>query len=120
MAPIATTGRVSNAARESALARHSTPGTARLGTTDGSLDRRIEQRIERLSAASLTWILEPGVEVPGGVGDAQVLPDELVSIAVLAEVRDRLTPAQTRTLAREEFGSIMARPHRFSPELPVA
>lgn len=51
--------------------------------------------------------MEPDVEVPGAVGDGQVLPDELLSVADLPEVIDRLTPAQKRVPSREEFASIV-------------
>ena len=39
----------------------------------------VDQRINRLSTASLKRIIEPDTEVPGEIGDGQVLPDELVS-----------------------------------------
>jgi hypothetical protein len=90
--------------------RDSTPGSAPQGKT-------VEQRIERLSTASLKRILEPDVEVPGAVGDGQVLPDELLSVADLSEVIDRLTPAQKRALSREEFASIVETGVRFESVL---
>jgi hypothetical protein len=68
----------------------------------------LEHKIERLSTASRNRILEPDVDVPGSVGDGQLLPDELLSVADLPEVRDRLTPEQRRTLSREEIASIVA------------
>jgi hypothetical protein len=76
-----------------------------------------DQKIERLSAASLRRVLEPDVDVPGAVGDGQVMPDELLSIADLPEVLDRLTPEQKGILAREEFGSIVATGVRFESVL---
>ncbi|HVT41953.1 MAG TPA: hypothetical protein VHD39_03130, partial [Acidimicrobiales bacterium] len=48
-------------------------------TTTGA--RPTDQRIERLSTASLKRILEPDLDVPGEVGSGQVLPDELVSLS---------------------------------------
>jgi hypothetical protein len=77
----------------------------------------IDQRIERLSTASLKRILEPDVDVPGAVGDGQVLPDELLSVADLPAVMDRLTPAQKRVLSREEFASIVETGVRFESVL---
>jgi P-aminobenzoate N-oxygenase AurF len=95
---------------DSALARDTTVGGARAGKT-------LDQRIERLSAASLARILEPDQEVTGTVGGGQVLPDELLSIADLPEVLGRLTAAQKRTLSREEFASIVATGVRFESVL---
>jgi hypothetical protein len=79
--------------------------------------KTVDQRIERLSTASLNRILEPDVDVPGEVGDGQVLPDELLSIADLPELLASLSPEQKRTLAREEFGSIVATGVRFESVL---
>jgi hypothetical protein len=67
---------------DSTFARDSTAGGARGNNT-------IDQRIERLSTASLQRVLEPDVEVTGAVGEPQVLPDELLSIADLPEVLAR-------------------------------
>src|SRR6185437_5197836 len=50
-------------------------------------------------------------------GEAQVLPDELLSIADLPDVLARLTPDQKRMLAREEFASIVATGVRFESVL---
>ncbi len=79
--------------------------------------KTVNDRIERLSTASLNRILEPDLEVPGAVGDGQVLPDELLSIADLPDVLGRLTPDQKRTLSREEFGSIVDTGVRFESVL---
>jgi hypothetical protein len=79
--------------------------------------KTVDQRIERLSTASLNRILEPDVDVPGEVGDGQVLPDELLSIAGLPELLASLSPEQKRTLSREEFGSIVATGVRFESVL---
>jgi hypothetical protein len=79
----------------------------------GAGQRSNEQRIERLSTASLNRILEPDIDVPGEVGDGQVLPDELLTIAGLPELLASLSPDQKRTLSREEFGSIVATGVRF-------
>ena len=74
----------------------------------------VEQRIERLSTASLKKIIEPDVDVPGEVGSGQILPDELLSIAGLDL---DLTPEQRATLAREEVASITAAGIRFESVL---
>jgi hypothetical protein len=95
---------------DSAPARDTTVGGARASKT-------LDQRIEGLSVASLARILEPDVEVTGTVGDGQVLPDELLSIADLPEVLGGLTAAQKRTLSREEFASIVATGVRFESVL---
>jgi hypothetical protein len=95
---------------DSAFDRDTTPGSLRAGKT-------LDQRIERLSTASLKRILEPDLEVTGAVGDGQVLPDELLSIADLPEVLDVLTADQKRTLSREEFASIVATGVRFESVL---
>jgi hypothetical protein len=77
----------------------------------------VNQRIERLSTASLQRIMEPDTEVPGTVGDGQVLPDELLSLANLPELFGKLTHEQKRTLAREEFASVVDTGVRFESVL---
>jgi P-aminobenzoate N-oxygenase AurF len=79
--------------------------------------RTVEHRIERLSTASLKRIVEPDTEVPGTVGDGQVLPDELITLANIPELFDKLTDEQKRTLAREEFASIVDTGVRFESVL---
>jgi hypothetical protein len=76
-----------------------------------------EQRIERLSTASLTRILEPDVDVPGAVGDGQVLPDELLSLFHVPELFGGLTDEQKAVLSREEFASIADTGVRFESVL---
>jgi len=95
---------------EAAALTRSTGG----GTVKG---KTIEQRIERLSTASLNRILEPDVDVPGSVGDGQVLPDDLLTLANTPELLAGLTPEQKRTLAREEFASIVETGVRFESVL---
>ena len=65
----------------------------------------VEQRIERLSTASLKKIIEPDVDVPGHVGPGQILPDDLLSVAGLDL---DLTAEQRAILSREEVASITA------------
>ena len=57
--------------------------------------KTVDQRIERLSTASLNRIVEPDVDVPGEVGDGQVLPDELLSLADLPELLASLTASRS-------------------------
>jgi hypothetical protein len=85
------------------------------GTT--TANKTVEQRIERLSVASLKRIMEPDTEVPGQVGDGQVLPDELLTLADVPELLGQLTPEQRRTLSREEFASIVETGIRFESVL---
>lgn len=74
----------------------------------------IEQRIGRLSAAAGRRIVEPDTEVAGEVGEGQLLPDELLSVAGLDLA---LTPEQKATLSREEVASITAAGIRFEAVL---
>jgi P-aminobenzoate N-oxygenase AurF len=86
-------------------------------TPPGPSLRAVDQRIERLSTASLKRIVEPDADVPGNVGDGQVLPDELLSLANVPELFDALTDEQKRVLAREEFASIVDTGVRFESVL---
>lgn len=70
----------------------------------------LDERIERLSAVSLKRVVEPDEAVPGGPGDGQLLPTELLSIAGLDL---DLTPEQLVKLSREEVASITAEGIRF-------
>jgi hypothetical protein len=79
----------------------------------------VDQRINRLSTASLKRIIEPDVDVKGELGDGQVLPDELISLANVPELFDRLTDEQKQLLAREEFASIVDTGIRFESVLMV-
>jgi hypothetical protein len=62
-----------------------------------------DARVERLSSASLRRVTEPDFEVTGRLTKAQVMPDQLLSIA---DLDLDLTGAQRATLAREELASI--------------
>ncbi|HEY6473274.1 MAG TPA: diiron oxygenase [Acidimicrobiales bacterium] len=81
--------------------------------------KSVDQRIERLSTASLKRIIEPDTEVPGEIGDGQVLPDELVTLSNVPELFARLTDEQKKVLAREEFASIVETGVRFESVLMV-
>ena len=41
------------------------------------------ERVERLNRASLKRVIEPDVDLPGALGDGQLMPDELLSTAGL-------------------------------------
>ena len=86
-----------------------TSGPSAPDTTADSVDARIE----RLSAASLTRIVEPDLIMPGRVGDGQILPDELLTLWDVPELFETLTPEQKRALSREEFASITSTGIRF-------
>ena len=94
-----------------------TPGPPRAAGPANRLASPIDRRIERLSTASLKRILEPDTDVPGAIGDGQVLPDELVSLSNVPGLYNRLTDEQKRTLAREEFASIVDTGVRFESVL---
>jgi P-aminobenzoate N-oxygenase AurF len=87
------------------------------GRPQAAEPRAVDQRIERLSTASLKRIMEPDTEVPGHIGDGQLLPDELLTLANVPELFDKLNPEQKRTLAREEFASIVDTGVRFESVL---
>ncbi|HEX8804195.1 MAG TPA: diiron oxygenase, partial [Acidimicrobiales bacterium] len=64
-----------------------------------------ERRVRRLNAASAARVVEPDVDLPGHVGDGQLLPDDLLLSAVGLD-RGSLTPEQMVTLGRETVASI--------------
>lgn len=74
----------------------------------------VADRIERLNRASQKRVIEPDVELAGAVGDGQILPDELLSVAGLDL---DLTPEQRRTLSREEVASMFDNGIRFEAVL---
>jgi hypothetical protein len=73
-----------------------------------------EQRIERLSAASLRRVIEPDVEVRGQVGPGMLLPRELLSLAGLDL---ELSDEQWVKLSREELASVLDAGVRFESVL---
>jgi hypothetical protein len=82
-----------------------------------TLDRTpATERIEKLNRASLRKVIDPDLDLPGSVGDGQVLPDELLSIHQLPEF-EALTAEQRATLAREEVASIVELGLRFEAVL---
>jgi hypothetical protein len=72
--------------------------------------RSTDLRVERLSTLSVKRVVEPDVSVPGGVGDGQLLPDELLSVVGLGL---NLTDEEKVTLSREEIASIACTGVRF-------
>src|SRR5919197_4515449 len=76
--------------------------------------KSIEDRIERLSTASLKRVIEPDIEERGEVGSGQLVPDELMTIAGLDL---DLTPEQRAALSREEVASITSAGIRFESVL---
>jgi hypothetical protein len=73
-----------------------------------------EERIERLSTASLRRVVEPDVDVAGSVGDGMVLPRQLLSVA---DLDLDLTEEQWTKLSREELASILDAGVRFESVL---
>lgn len=73
-----------------------------------------DERIERLSTASLRRVIEPDVDVTGSVGPGMILPRELLSVA---DLDLDLTDEQWVTLAREELASILDGGIRFESML---
>ncbi|MGH9307021.1 MAG: diiron oxygenase [Acidimicrobiales bacterium] len=72
------------------------------------------ERVERLSRISVKRVIDPDVDLAGGVGDGQVLPDELLSVHGLDL---ELTPEQKRVLSCEEVASILDAGMRFEAVL---
>lgn len=75
---------------------------------------KTETRVERLNTASANRVIDPDTELPGAIGDGQVLPDELLSVAGLGL---ELSPDQKAALSREEIASIAAAGVRFEAVL---
>ena len=73
-----------------------------------------DERIERLSTASLRRIIEPDVDVTGSMGPGMVLPRELLSVA---DLDLDLTEEQWVTLSREEVASTLDGGIRFESML---
>jgi hypothetical protein len=74
----------------------------------------IEDRVSRLSAASLRRVIEPDVDLAGQIGSGQVLPDVLLSINGLDV---GLTAEQRARLSREELAAILDGGFRFEAVL---
>ncbi len=76
----------------------------------------VADRIERLNTASARRVIDPDVEpdLTGHVGDGQLLPDELLTVAGLDL---DLTAEQKRIISREEIASITEAGVRFEAVL---
>jgi hypothetical protein len=73
-----------------------------------------DERIARLSTASLRRVIEPDIDLPGQIGAGQVLPDQLLSIHGLDL---DLTADQRALLSREELAAILDGGFRFEAVL---
>ncbi|MGI8794123.1 MAG: diiron oxygenase [Acidimicrobiales bacterium] len=73
-------------------------------------------KVSRLNTISAKRVIEPETEFTGKIGDGQVIPDELLSIAGLGLV-DQLTAEQKAALSREEIASIANAGVRFEAVL---
>lgn len=76
----------------------------------------VVERVERLNRASLRRVIEPDVDLPGAVGDGQLVADELLSVAGLDL---GLTAEQRRILSREEVASMFSAGTRFEAVLEI-
>jgi hypothetical protein len=74
----------------------------------------VNDRISRLSAVSVERLFDPDLDLPGGVGTGQVIPDELLSVAGLDV---ELSGEERALLAREEVASILDAGIRFESAL---
>lgn len=72
------------------------------------------ERIARLSRASAKRVIDPDRDLPGSLGEGQLIPDELLTVAGLDL---DLTPEQRRVLSREEIASITDAGIRFESVL---
>lgn len=70
----------------------------------------VAARIERLNNVSARRLIEPDADLPGSVGDGQLLPNELLSVHGLGLDLDA---EQRRRLSREEVASILDNGIRF-------
>lgn len=80
---------------------------------DDLLDQRT-RRVERLSTASVNRVIEPDVDVPGAVGEGQVVARRMLSLYGLDL---GLTDEQWVTLSREEMASVFDAGVRFEATL---
>ncbi len=71
-------------------------------------------RVTKLNTASARRVIDPDVDVVGELGDGEVLPRSLLSVAGLDL---DLTPEQWRTLGREEMAAVFDAGVRFESTL---
>lgn len=74
----------------------------------------VDQRITRLSAASLRKVIDPDLDLPGSIGPGAVLPRQLLSVR---DLDVQLTDEQWTRLSREELASILDAGLRFEASL---
>jgi hypothetical protein len=74
----------------------------------------LEEKVERLSTASLRKVMEPDLDLPGDLGPGQILPDDLLSISGLDL---DLSAEQRAQLSREEMAAIFDGGIRFESVL---
>src|ERR1035437_1659839 len=74
----------------------------------------LAERIERLNRISERRVIDPDAELPGSVGEGQLVPDELLSTHGLDI---ELSVEQKRVLSREETASILDAGIRFEAVL---
>jgi hypothetical protein len=87
------------------------PRSADTAPTDTvTAPRSADKKIERLNTASLRRVIEPDTEVTGAVGEGQVIPSEMLTVADLGlDLSDR----ERATLSREELASVVISGIRF-------
>lgn len=83
-------------------------------TTTSPAPAPVDQKVERLTNAAARRVIEPDTDVAGSIGEGQLLPDELLSIAGLGL---DLTDEEKAALSREEVASITAAGIRFEAVL---
>lgn len=76
----------------------------------------MSERVERLNQASARRVIDPDVELRGGIGPGQLVADELLSLHGTAI---RLDAERRRTLAREEIASMFDAGMRFEAVLQM-
>ncbi len=74
----------------------------------------VVEKVERLNRAAQRRVVEPDVDLPGSVGDGQVIPDDLLSVVGLDL---DLTAEQKARLSREEVASMFDNGIRFEAVL---
>lgn len=82
-----------------------------------TMDRSADTRVERLNQVSVKRFDDAAELFAGRLGDGQLIPDELLSVAGLGL---DLTDEQRRLLSREEIGSILNEGIAFEAVLMAA
>jgi hypothetical protein len=74
----------------------------------------VTDRVERLNRVSERRVIDPDRDLPGGIGDGQLVPDELLTIHGTGI---ELSAEQRRTLSREEVAAMFDAGIRFEAVL---